>query len=979
VSSRRARSTSTSEGTELLAADWSLSDKEQEAALRHRGPANRLGFAVQLCALRRRGRFIEDYRLVPSTVLGYLARHLGIELVLSLEPPRPATETARRRRVMEVLGWHAFDAKARKRLTKDLGAIARAHHSVDDLVAEAERLLRERQVVAPAVATLRRIAGPLVTRARRNLLAEITKQLTAKQRRRLDELLVVSAEESRSPLAFLQEHPPEGRPPDIKEHIARYRELSDLRAAELDLSGINEQVVAEFAEVARRHDAHALRRFSKVKQHALLACFLSENIKTVLDQIVAMHDQCMGNVIRWASNKAKQKEQEARERSRRSLRMALDALEFILDPEAEQDLVVTELFVRYEPEELRGALADCREFERLDRFGFVNELRRRQTYLKQYLPALVSLPFEGEPGTESLMRAIGIARQLTEGELRALPDDAPDDIGPPSWRRILRRKDKTLDPAMWDVCLMGAIRDSLRSGDLYLPESRHHVSFWNLVYSEEQWERERKAAYERLGVPASATDALAALREEFEAAVETTAANLDDNSFASVVDGALVLHRQDAYREDRGVAQLRRALGAYVPRIPIEKLIAQVDAWCGFSRELTPLIDTVRPDEHYQPLLAAVVAHGSNLGVEAMGESVEGLTPRMLSRTSRWFLRPETLRAANRCLVDFHHHLPLSAVWGSGKASSSDGQRFGVQASSILASLYPRYFGFYDRALTVYTHTSDQHSVFASRAISCRVREASFVLDGLLENDTVLGPREHYTDTHGSTEHLFGLCYLLGFSFMPRLKDLKDQQLYRLDRLDQRRDYGGLGPLLGRRANFELIGKQWDQLVRVAASLRNQTAPAHVVLQRLSASAPSDLVAKALRELGRVVKTIYILRYLDDAELRGRVHRQLNRTEQRHALAKRLFFANQGIFRTGALPEIMNKVSALSLLSNAVLIWNTVALAEGVRTLRAGGTEVRDEDVARISPIAYAHVIPTGTYRFPTAPAAPSEPSMILA
>jgi TnpA family transposase len=131
-------------------------------------------------------------------------------------------------------------------------------------------------------------------------------------------------------------------------------------------------------------------------------------------------------------------------------------------------------------------------------------------------------------------------------------------------------------------------------------------------------------------------------------------------------------------------------------------------------------------------------------------------------------------------LVDYHNRLDLSSVWGDGTRSSSDGQRFGVRATSLLGVLYPRYFGYYDRAVTIYTYTSDQFSVFGSRAISCSAREAVYVLDGLLENDTILRPREHSTDTHGYTEHLFGLCYLLGFSFMPQLRCLTDQQLYKM-------------------------------------------------------------------------------------------------------------------------------------------------------------------------------------------------------
>jgi TnpA family transposase len=139
-----------------------------------------------------------------------------------------------------------------------------------------------------------------------------------------------------------------------------------------------------------------------------------------------------------------------------------------------------------------------------------------------------------------------------------------------------------------------------------------------------------------------------------------------------------------------------------------------------------------------------------------------------------------------------------------------------------LASFYPRYFGYCERAITIFTHTSDQYSVFGTRVISCSPREALYVLDGLLENDTVLRPREHYTDTHGFTEQLFGLCFLLGYSFMPRLRDLADQQLYKVDRT---LPLGRLQPLFHSGVDLDLIPEQWDQLVRVAASLRNRVVP----------------------------------------------------------------------------------------------------------------------------------------------------------
>lgn len=163
-----------------------------------------------------------------------------------------------------------------------------------------------------------------------------------------------------------------------------------------------------------------------------------------------------------------------------------------------------------------------------------------------------------------------------------------------------------------------------------------------------------------------------------------------------------------------------------------------------------------------------------------------------------------------------------------------------------------------------------------------------------------------------------------------------------------------------------MIREQWDQLVRVAASLRNRSTPAHVVLQRLTNASPSDRVAKALTALGRTIKTIFILRYLHEEPLRRRIQLQLNCGEARYEVARWLFFANRGDFRTGDYEEIMNKASCLSLLSNAVVVWNTLAMEKIVAQLRTTGQDVQDVHLARVSPLLHQHLIPNGTYRFPS-------------
>jgi len=243
---------------------------------------------------------------------------------------------------------------------------------------------------------------------------------------------------------------------------------------------------------------------------------------------------------------------------------------------------------------------------------------------------------------------------------------------------------------------------------------------------------------------------------------------------------------------------------------------------------------------------------------------------------------------------------------------------------------------------------TDQFGVYFTQPISCIIRESLYVLSGLLGNDTVVRPKIHHTDTHGSTHQIFGLFRLLGLSLQPRLAKLRHQRLFKLNK---DRHYGEIEPLFDGSVPDDLIREQWDGLMRVTDSLRSRHSAPDAVVQRLANASGSDRLAKALTGIGKVDKTIFLLRWLHDPELRSDTGLQLNRGEHRQSLARWLFFANQGEFREGDYEEIMNKASCLSLISNAVLVWNSLQIQRIVEDLRRSGQTVKDEDLARVSPL----------------------------
>ena len=951
-------------GEEELARDWSLSVEDLAEVAKCRSPYPKLHFAVQLCWLRRHGIFLNPFR-VPTKIANHIHLQLGLNLVL-IVPEEELIEKTRlehEARLRQYCGFDSFGTSSARALEDFLIGLSNEGVDRESLLPRAGAYLFDKRITPPGTTVLLKIIGTAYSRAERGIFDEIYERVPLQFRVQIDTLLEASPESGTSRLVRYGRYPGAPRPDHILEYLDNYDELKALGATALDLSRIKPEIIFQFHALVSTYDAYKLKRFAEKKRHSMVACFLSEAARINLDYIVEMNDQYLTSMCRRARNSFEYEHKAYRKKAKLGLDTVIDAMDQLLADGLSDSMTVREWLASQRKGQLCDAVGVLRHIKNLEERGYYDHLKTRYSQLRRYFPRFCELPFKAEIGGGTTLAGVHMLRKMNaDPALSELGEVISNQFLSEAQRKTLANEDGTVPRAFFEIIFALTMKEALRAGSLHLPESRKNVSFWSMIYDPNAWKQDKDRLFVELDLPKAVGELWATLDAEFHAGLTQFTATLPGNRFAAIENGELKLGRMEAVNEQDTPA--RGFLETVLPKVRIEDLLLDVHRKCGFLNQFTPLEGLqARPsDQHERILLAALIAHGTNLGIAAMGNSAKGITVDELSHVSRWYIRESTIKAANAVIVDYHHQMRLSKSWGDGTASSSDGQRFGVQKSSLLATFYPRYFGHYDRAVTVYTHTSDQHSVFHTDVISCGAREAVYVLDGLLENSTLLRPTSHFTDTHGYTEHLFALCHLLGLSFMPRIKDLPDQRLYRLD---PARDYGkDVESLFSGRINRALIEEQWEQIVRVIASLKNKTAPAHLIVGRLAKAPAGDRLAEAITQLGRAVKTIFIFRYLADEPLRRKIQQQLNRGEARHQLAKHLFFANQGEFRDGDYEEMMNKASCLSLLSNAVLVANTHAIDRVIRTHPDAKEVLTAADLARISPILFRRIIPNGTYHF---------------
>jgi TnpA family transposase len=297
----------------------------------------------------------------------------------------------------------------------------------------------------------------------------------------------------------------------------------------------------------------------------------------------------------------------------------------------------------------------------------------------------------------------------------------------------------------------------------------------------------------------------------------------------------------------------------------------------------------------------------------------------------------------------WHSRCPHLRGRPPGTLSSSDGQRFPTRGKSVTARALSRYFA--SEGLSTYTHVTDQHTTYGTKVIVATKREAHYVLDEILGNATDIPVTEHATDTHGVTLVNFGLFDLLGLQLSPRIRDLGKITLYRAgSRAQVEADFPHTGPLLTRKLNTDLIAEHYDDLLRLAGSLKFGHATASLLVGKLSAAGRQNALAAALKEYGALRRTIYAARYLADPAYRRKISRQLNKGESLHALKRDLLYAHEGAIRARHLEAQTEQAWCLTLATNAVVAWTTEYYGLAVESMRRAGRRIDDEILAHISP-----------------------------
>lgn len=872
-----------------------LSSDEHQTILELRGAHNRLGFALLLCCLRYLGFFCETFLDIPPKVVEYIAVQLQVSPeVLPLYGKRSSTQRDHQRQVLTLLGYRRASPLDFLALEKWLLERALEHDKPMLLFEMTCQHLQHNKIVRIGTTRLAKMVSTARQQAQESIYQTLQPLLTQELCQILDELLEVDNTKGRTRLSWLQRTPTDNNTKQILETLEKIDFLQGYGVGDWNLLALNPNRVNYLAKIGARATNQYLQRSPQSKRYPILIAFLKQSLYNFVDDLIEMVDQRLWELY----NQAKRAFEADRLQATKTINEKLKTLhalgQILLDETIDDRTVRTAAFESISPVKLEAALLETKQLIRpaddayVDYFGkFYPRIRRFSSHF------LSTLCFHSRSSDRSLLSALDLIREIHAGIRRKLPSTAPLDFIPDNWRSYVLEID-SLNWRYYELAALWVLRQQLRSGDIYVTHSRRFSTLESYFIPPNEWLSQREGAISLMGTPINAKVRLHEREASLLNLIEQVELLLNDaESSLREEKGKLVLSPFEAEDRSQELEQLTSTITTCLPPLDLTDLLVEVDSWTHFSDTFEHLHSKPRRDRNLLlNLYSCLLAQACNLDLQQMATSTN-LGYRQLSWCNTWYIRDDTLREANKVLIDYHYQLPFSRLWGGGILSSSDGQRFPVRGSLRQARALPRYFG-YGKGITFYSWTSDQFSQYGSKPIPATMRDATYVLDEILNNETELPILEHTTDTAGYTELIFALFDLLGLQFSPRIRDLADQQLYRTSQI-QLNNYPKLKSYLQEVINTERILTQWDEMLRLAGSLKMGWVTASLIVQKLQAYPRQHPLTRALIEYGRLIKTIHILRWYADVGNRRRINRQLNKGEALHSLRSHICYANSSV------------------------------------------------------------------------------------
>ena len=952
----------------LDADDWHLNAEEKAFVVKHKG-INRLRCAVLLKFLQKEACFPKSFDEIPLNARRFLSEQLDVAPTkLGTYESQSGTNIRNRAAIRKFLGFRQPNEADYETMETWLS---------DEIIEEPEqqRVLHnhlkvwclEQKIELPAYAQRQRIIKAALKAFETRICANISNALSDPCKQEIDQMFISKGLEETAPFSFLKDDPGKPALNSVFVELDKLNALNGLGLSGNVLANVSDKTVQQYRMRAATKSVWDMRRHPDAMRYTLATAFFSERRKEVIDGLVELLTQIIHKLQVRAEKKVSagliKSVKDVSDKKVTLFKLAKAAL-------SNPDGTIRDVLFSVVGEDVLTKLvqefqADSPVYTEKVEYHIRNSYKN---HYRQMVPKILdALHFHSNnQHHRPVIEAVEYLRTHSASKRKIPVSEIPVEAIIPKSIRSLLIEETPFGPSInrisYEICVLRALRDGLRCREIWVEGAgRYRNPDADLP---QDFETKRSQYYEGLNLSLSADDFVSDLKNRMEESLRSLNKTMPRNEKIFVrLHGKNLINVSplEPQAEPKILQSLKAEVAQRWPLTSLLDIVKEAEFQTGFTecfrglgdREILSR-DTLRPR-----LLLALYALGTNTGLKRILSGSHDLTYDELRYVRERYIYKDALRAAIAKVVNATLDIRLPEIWGSGTMGcASDSKKIQAWDQNLMSEWHIRYRG---RGVMVYWHVEKNSLCVYSQLKRCSSSEVGAMIEGVLRHCTDAEIDKQYVDSHGQSEVAFAFCELLGFSLMPRLKAIAKQKLYLPDS-NMRSELHNLTPILKKHPiNWDLISRQYDEMVKLATALQKGSAHAEDILRRFTRNNRQHPTYQALAELGRAVKTTFLCQYLESEDIRREIHEALNVVENCNSTVEFIFFARGSEISSNQLANQEISVLALHLLQVCLVYVNTLMIQQ-VLSEKNWLSRMEKEDFRALTPLIYLHITPYGAF-----------------
>lgn len=959
---------------------------EEQKLLKNKVGVTRIGFAILFKFFQNEYRFPNNRNEVPKSVIEFLAKQLELD-------PKDydnykwdgRTITYHRKQIRDYFGFKEPTQEDSKSIKEWLRInIIPYNHNPELLKEKALIKLKELKIEPFESNHFERIITASISSYETNFFKEIYQKIPTESLTKIDALIdniIISKEETLfnniekkdiAGLSELKSEPDRIGVKSVLHEITKLNAIKSLGIPDNLFDNISIKILKKYKQRVISEDIRELRRHPKEKRYTLLCSYLWLREMEVTDNLMDLLIKIIHNIRVKAEKKVIEQVlgdfKKVNGKTNILCRLAEGALDnpdgiikHVLYP------IVSEETLKDLVKELKSTNIKFRhKVQTLIKISYERNYRR-------IIPKILnSLEFHSNNSNHfPIITAMDLIKKYHNSKTRSkyFPGNENvliNGVVQPIMKKTIYEKDSDginkINRVKYEICVLQNLRDKLRCKEIWVSGANRFKNPDLDIPSD--FVKYKEENYNALKVPLDANIFISSLKESMNEALNKLDKGMSKNNKVKILDkgkGWIAVSPYEPQQEPINISKMKTEIMKKWPMISLLDVLKETDLRLNFTKCFRTSASYERLDQEIiqKRLILTLYALGTNIGLKRIIAGNHGVTYKDLLYIKRKFINKDNLKNAIPEIVNDILKSRLHNIWGEGTTTcASDSKKFGAWDQNLMTEWHFRYHG---RGVMIYWHVEKKSVCINSQLKSCSSSEVASMLEGLLRHNTDAKINKNYVDTHGQSEVAFAFCNLLGYKLMPRFKAIHKQKLYRPD-VGMSDSFPNLQLILRRPINWEIIRQQYDEMVKYATALRLGTAETDTILKRFTRNNLKHPTYKALLELGKAVKTIFLCEYLDSEALRIEIHEGLNIVENWNSANDFIFLGKGREFSTNNIEDQEISALALHLLQNCLIYINTLMIQkvfEDKKTL----DQMTKEDFRALTPLIYSHVNPYGSFQ----------------